>query len=635
MFGSTLSDSLVDHNVIANNNGPGVVVGEADAQNNRISRNSIFANAGIGIDLFPAGSTPNDVDDADAGPNGLLNYPVLQRVTTKVVQGTACPGCLVELFGADSATSRPAGRTFAIDATADDVGAFSVSTTSFPEGALVTATATDPGGATSEFAPVATTVLHNDPPTVTPNGPFTVAEGATTSLSAVASDPDGDPVVIEWDLDGNGTFETPGSTVTFDAAGLDGPSTVTTRVRARDPRGAASTVTVPVSVLNAAPTATASAASSAAEGSNVVVSLSSPHDPSAADEAAGLRYAFSCDGTSISTSYSGAGTVPSVTCPVDDGPTTAPVRARVLDRDGGTTDYSLAVGVSNVAPSVSIAGTPSHLAEGATAPFTSTVTDPSSADTAAGFSYAWTGRVGSGPVQTASTPTFDFTPDDDGSAVVTLTATDKDGGSTTSTTRFPVTNVSPTATFTTQTTDAGLIATSTLRFTAPSDGAGDLAAGLHYAFSCDGVALTSSTYANSSTRSSTSCSWSDGASAHPVRARLIDKDGAWTEYGTDAVVGDDSPTVTADPASVVEGGSTTLTAHASSTSGSPTYQWDLDGDGSLRDRWPDGHVRGRRHRRPQHPERLRPGDGRFRPQRHEQLPSSRSRTPHRRGPCHP
>lgn len=62
-------------NVIANNNGAAINVSVGSGTT--ISGNSIFSNTGIGIDLGGNGVTANDAGDADAGPNNLLNFPVL------------------------------------------------------------------------------------------------------------------------------------------------------------------------------------------------------------------------------------------------------------------------------------------------------------------------------------------------------------------------------------------------------------------------------------------------------------------------------------------------------------------------------------------------------------------------------
>src|SRR5262249_236845 len=63
-------------NIIAFNSGAGVFV-EGNSSGNAILSNSIFSNTGLGIDLAPAGVTPNDPCDVDSGPNHLQNFPIL------------------------------------------------------------------------------------------------------------------------------------------------------------------------------------------------------------------------------------------------------------------------------------------------------------------------------------------------------------------------------------------------------------------------------------------------------------------------------------------------------------------------------------------------------------------------------
>ena len=51
----------------------------------------------------------------------------------------------------------------------------------------------------------------NSAPTAEANGPYSVPEGASVALSSAgSSDPDGDTLTIDWDLDDNGSFETSG-----------------------------------------------------------------------------------------------------------------------------------------------------------------------------------------------------------------------------------------------------------------------------------------------------------------------------------------------------------------------------------------------------------------------------------------
>jgi hypothetical protein len=69
-------------NIVAFNGQAGVTIRSEDEKNTRnvILGNSIHSNGGIGIDLNNDGVTKNDasgVTDADEGPNGLQNFPVL------------------------------------------------------------------------------------------------------------------------------------------------------------------------------------------------------------------------------------------------------------------------------------------------------------------------------------------------------------------------------------------------------------------------------------------------------------------------------------------------------------------------------------------------------------------------------
>jgi len=125
------------------------------AMRNRISRNRIYGNTGLGIDLETAGVTPNDPGDLDSGANELLNFPEFDSVGTASVSGTACAGCIVELFISDQDPSgHGEGQMYIGSATTDASGSFTIPVL-FPGPSScthVTATATDAAGNTSEFS---------------------------------------------------------------------------------------------------------------------------------------------------------------------------------------------------------------------------------------------------------------------------------------------------------------------------------------------------------------------------------------------------------------------------------------------------------------------------------------------------
>ncbi len=64
------------------NPGEGIRLGDDGTIGNVIRGNNIYSNGGIAINLLggnegPGGVTTNDLNDADAGPNNLQNYPVI------------------------------------------------------------------------------------------------------------------------------------------------------------------------------------------------------------------------------------------------------------------------------------------------------------------------------------------------------------------------------------------------------------------------------------------------------------------------------------------------------------------------------------------------------------------------------
>jgi parallel beta-helix repeat protein len=95
---SNSSNNFLESNTIAFNGGDGVHIKGGGPQSgiivsaNTISSNSMFANGGLGINLVnpnaeipvggSEGSTANDVGDADVGPNGLQNFPVISSAKT-------------------------------------------------------------------------------------------------------------------------------------------------------------------------------------------------------------------------------------------------------------------------------------------------------------------------------------------------------------------------------------------------------------------------------------------------------------------------------------------------------------------------------------------------------------------------
>jgi hypothetical protein len=180
-------------NVIAFNGDAGVSV--PSGTNNALRHNSIYSNAALGIDLGLTGSggpTLNDSCDSDTGPNNLQNFPVVTSAITSggstTIQGTLDSATsttfTIDLYSSSSPdpSVHGEGETYLGSTTAVPGSGCSYTfslTTSSPvtTGHVVTATATDPTGNTSEFSNTRQ-VLSPTAATASISGRITTDDGA-------------------------------------------------------------------------------------------------------------------------------------------------------------------------------------------------------------------------------------------------------------------------------------------------------------------------------------------------------------------------------------------------------------------------------------------------------------------------
>ncbi len=189
---------------------------------------------------------------------------------------------------------------------------------------------------------------------------------------------------------------------------------------------------------NAAPSADAGADRNVAEGTTVNFSGAGSTDPDGASDIVSYQWDYNYDGVNFDIDATGVST--SVTYN-DNG--THTVALRVTDSAGNTSIDSSLVTVQNVGPTASISGAPASSNEGSSINLTGDATDPSSVDTAAGIAKTWTVTKNGNAFATGSGSSFSFTPDDNGTYVVNMIATDKDGDAGSDQKTITVNNVNP------------------------------------------------------------------------------------------------------------------------------------------------------------------------------------------------
>ena len=469
----------------------------------------------------------------------------------------------------------PAGVEFAFDCgDGDGVGTFSASnTTSCPTSdntmRTVTAVARDEQGQTKEFA--ADVTVTNVAPTLSADDQ-SGEEGTAVSVDLGSfSDPGDDnpwSVGIDWgDGTQNETFEVTetGTLGTRDHTyGNNGTYTVAVSVTDKDGDSGSATFTVDVANLAPAVDEPVVSPSASVEG-EAVMAQASFADPGAADHPFACTVDYGDGAGDVPGTIDGATCVGPAHAFADDGAYT--VTISVTDADGAVGTASTAHQVADVPPAYT-APADQAAEEGAAQTFDlGTFTDP-------GPDGPWTVTVdwgdGSAPgtfVAAGAGPlSAEQTYGDNGSYTVTVSVADASGiASSPATFSVNVSNAAPAGVM----TNSGPVNEGEPVSIAFSDlvdaSAADTAAGLRYAFACDGSSLGGATYATAGVDAFTTCTYPDGPLTTAVRARVIDKDEGFTEYTTDVSVFNAVPVVDAGVDATINEGTP-----SSEPGGSPT-----------------------------------------------------------------
>ncbi len=287
----------------------------------------------------------------------------------------------------------------------------------------------------------------NRAPVAAITGATSIAEGQPLALDATGTtDGEGDTLSFAWDLNDDGDFsDAIGATFALSAAELDalglGDGTITyqAHVRVTDAFG-------PVihdfnlTITNVAPTPILTPGTIGTLEGTTASFTGSATDPSSADVVAGitLQWAVTRNGVALTT-----GSGPSFTFNLDDNGS-YDVRLRAVDQDNGQNDTFFSFDIANVVPTITTLNAPAMGFEGSPISFVPIVSDPGVPDLATGFAFSWSVTKDGVPYVDGVGAAVTFTPDDNASYVISVTARDKDlGSSLTESATISVANVAP------------------------------------------------------------------------------------------------------------------------------------------------------------------------------------------------
>jgi hypothetical protein len=460
--GNLLGDSVgagALENTILYNKGPGVVVQDAAETGDSIRGNSIALNGALGIDLGNDGVTLNGANPLP-GPNNWQPFPVLSQVlpgdTTEVkgtFQGQPNKTYLLDFYLNTQADQSGfgQGQTYVGTAqiTTNASGTFSLDQSFFVAAMasdLLTVTATDLAGNTSEFSPAIGTNFAVAPTVIIDSPPTTGQEGTPIKLTSTVTDPDlSDTFTYAWKATLNGAPFATGSEPTFTLTPtVKGTYQVTLIVTATNPSlGFGGLGFAPPATINVTPAGPLVSIDNAPVSSPVNQPLNLTSTVNLFGSGATPQYFWtaSLNGTVVASSTDPTSSSFGFT-PTALGLYT--IKLTVQTNSGGTGSATALVQVVSLIPAAQISGAPTTSPEGVPILLTAAVTDPT---LVGNLTYAWTVTKNGAIFTSQSTnqPNFTYTPDDEGVYQVLLSVSDNQahtGVATPATTT--ATNVSPT-----------------------------------------------------------------------------------------------------------------------------------------------------------------------------------------------
>jgi uncharacterized delta-60 repeat protein len=430
----------------------------------------------------------------------------------------------------------------------------------------ISATATDEDGTYSSNT-VAVSV-ENVAPTLTISGASNVDEGDVYTLNLSSSDP-GTDTITSWTINwGDGSEVVSGNPSSVTHTYADGDNNYTISATATDEDGTfAAGNTVAVMVDNVAPSLTISGAASVNEGSVYTLNLSSS-DPGT-DTITSWTINWG-DGSEVV-----SGNPSNVTHTYADGDNNYTITATATDEDGTfAAGNSVAVSVSNVAPTLTISGA-ADVDEGAVYTLNLSSSDPG-ADTITSWTINW----GDGSEVVSGNPssvTHTYA-DGDNNYNISATATDEDGTyAAIAAVAVLVHNVAPSLTLSgAASIDEGSVYTLNL---SSSDPGTDTITSWTINWG-DGTEIVSGN------PSSVTHTYADGGNPntlYTISATATDEDGTFAAGNTvNVTVNNVAPTANAGgPYFTFEDTPITLDGSGSDPAGAAdplSFQWDLDGD---------------------------------------------------------